>query len=123
MKKDKYKIILILIFIIAILTRIIFISKTNIATFQFDVGIQEDYTKPIEYEKLYKNSPLRSETRTSWRSKPMPWHLHPARRPLPYRQNWPASSESVPETAATPASIWPKSEIGSRPSGQSFFSP
>ena len=48
MKKDKYKIILVLIFILAILTRIIFISKTDIATFQFDVGIQEDYNKSIE---------------------------------------------------------------------------
>lgn len=55
MKKDKYKIILILIFVLAILTRIIFINKTDIATFQFDVGIQNDYTKPIDYEGLYEN--------------------------------------------------------------------
>ena len=54
MKKDKYKIILVLIFILAILTRIIFISKTDIATFQFDVGIQEDYNKSIDYESLYE---------------------------------------------------------------------
>lgn len=55
MKKDKYKIVLILIFLIAILTRIVFISKTDIATFQFDVGIQDDYSIPIDYEGLYKN--------------------------------------------------------------------
>ena len=53
MKKDKYKIILILIFVLAILTRIIFISKTDIATFQFDVGIQDDYSQSIAYENLY----------------------------------------------------------------------
>ena len=55
MKKDKYKIILILIFVIAILTRIVFINKTDIATFQFDVGIQKDYGVPIDYEGLYEN--------------------------------------------------------------------
>lgn len=55
MKKDKYKIILILIFVLAILTRVIFISKTNIAKFQFDVGIQKDYNEPIDYESLYEN--------------------------------------------------------------------
>ena len=54
MKKDKYKIILILIFLFAILTRIVFISKTDIATFQFDVGIKKDYTKPIIYEEIYE---------------------------------------------------------------------
>ena len=55
MKKDKYKIILILIFLIAILTRVVFINKTDIATFQFDVGIQKDYGVPIDYEGLYEN--------------------------------------------------------------------
>lgn len=55
MKKDKYKIILILIFILAILTRIVFINKTDIATFQFDVGIQKDHSKLIDYESLYTN--------------------------------------------------------------------
>lgn len=55
MKKDKYKIILILIFLLAILTRIVFINKTDIATFQFDVGIQKDYGVPIDYEGLYEN--------------------------------------------------------------------
>ena len=54
MKKDKYKIILVLIFILAILTRIIFISKTDIAAFQFDVGIKEDINKSINYESLYE---------------------------------------------------------------------
>ena len=54
MKKDKYKIILILIFLFAILTRIVFISKTDIATFQFDVGVKKDYTKPIIYEEIYE---------------------------------------------------------------------
>ena len=55
MKKDKYKIILILIFLIAILTRIVFINKTDIATFQFDVGIQDNHSIPIDYEGLYEN--------------------------------------------------------------------
>lgn len=55
MKKNKYKIILILIFLIAILTRIIFINKTNIAKFQFDVGIQINQANQIDYEELYKN--------------------------------------------------------------------
>lgn len=55
MKKDKYKIILILIFLIAILTRVVFINKTDIATFQFDVGIQYDHSTPIDYEGLYEN--------------------------------------------------------------------
>lgn len=55
MKKDKYKIILILIFVLAILTRLIFINKTDIATFQFDVGVQDDHSKPIDYESLYDN--------------------------------------------------------------------
>ena len=55
MKKDKYKIILILIFVIAILTRIVFINNTNIATFQFDVGIQKNYNDSIDYEGLYEN--------------------------------------------------------------------
>ena len=55
MKKDKYKIILILIFVLAILTRLIFINKTDIATFQFDVGVQDDHSKPIDYEGLYDN--------------------------------------------------------------------
>lgn len=55
MKKDKYKVVLILIFLLAILTRIVFISKTDIATFQFDVGIQKDYSIPIDYDGLYEN--------------------------------------------------------------------
>ncbi len=55
MKKDKYKIILILIFLLAILTRIVFVNKTDIATFQFDVGIQDDHSNPIDYEGLYEN--------------------------------------------------------------------
>lgn len=55
MKKNKYKIILILIFLIAILTRIVFINKTNIAKFQFDVGIQINQANQIDYEELYKN--------------------------------------------------------------------
>ncbi len=55
MKKDKYKIILILIFLIAIIARIVFINKTDIATFQFDVGIRKDHSIPIDYEGLYKN--------------------------------------------------------------------
>ena len=54
MKKDKYKIILILIFVLAILTRIIFISKTDIGTFQYDVGIRQSYDLPINYEEIYE---------------------------------------------------------------------
>ena len=55
MKVDRYKIIIMLIFVIAILTRVVFINKTDIATFQFDVGIQNDYNKIIDYEALYEN--------------------------------------------------------------------
>lgn len=57
MKKDRYQIILITIFILAILLRIFYISKFNIAQFQFDFGIER---KPmenlsLEYEMLYEN--------------------------------------------------------------------
>ena len=55
MKKDKYKIILILIFVFAILMRVIFINKTNIAMFQFDVGIQKNYDEELNYDDLYEN--------------------------------------------------------------------
>lgn len=55
MKENKYKIILILIFVFAILARVIFINKTDIATFQFDVGIRQNHTEPIDYEKIYEN--------------------------------------------------------------------
>lgn len=52
--KNKYKNILIAIFIIAILVRIIFICKTNISEFQFDFGIGE-LTSEADYEDLYEN--------------------------------------------------------------------
>ncbi len=52
--KNKYKIILIAIFIMAILVRTVFICKTNISEFQFDFGIGE-LTSESDYEKLYKN--------------------------------------------------------------------
>lgn len=57
MKKDRYKIILISIFLVAILLRIFYISKINIAQFQFDVGIQENAmtNTEINYQKLYEN--------------------------------------------------------------------
>lgn len=52
--KNKYKNMLIAIFIIAILVRIIFICKTNISEFQFDFGIEE-LTSESAYENLYEN--------------------------------------------------------------------
>lgn len=52
--KNKYKNMLIAIFIIAILVRIIFICKTNISEFQFDFGIEE-LTSESDYENLYEN--------------------------------------------------------------------
>ncbi len=52
--KNKYKIILIAIFIIAILVRTIFICKTNISEFQFDFGIEE-LTSEVQYDNLYEN--------------------------------------------------------------------
>lgn len=52
--KNKYKNILIAIFIIAILVRIIFICKTNISEFQFDFGIGE-LASEADYENLYEN--------------------------------------------------------------------
>lgn len=52
MKLDKYQKILILIMIIAILIRIVFIYKTNISDYQFDVGISK-YSKEFNYEELY----------------------------------------------------------------------
>lgn len=52
--KNKYKNMLIAIFIVAILVRIIFICKTNISEFQFDFGIEE-LTSESDYENLYEN--------------------------------------------------------------------
>lgn len=52
--KDKYKFLLILIIIFAILIRIVFISKNTISDYQFDVGIG---TLEVEedYNNLYEN--------------------------------------------------------------------
>lgn len=55
MKINNYKVILIGIVIVAILLRVVFISKTNIANLQFDVGIKNQYNSEIDYECLYKN--------------------------------------------------------------------
>ena len=57
MKKDKYQIILIIIFVLAILLRIFYISKFNIAQFQFDFGVEKNPMENlnIDYENLYKN--------------------------------------------------------------------
>lgn len=56
MKKlyDKYKVILILIIFLAILIRLIFISKTDISNYQYDVGI-DDLNSAEDYNNLYKN--------------------------------------------------------------------
>lgn len=52
--KNKYKNILIAIFITAILLRIVFICKTNISELQFDFGIGE-LASESDYENLYEN--------------------------------------------------------------------
>lgn len=52
MKLEKYQKILILIMIFAILIRVIFIYKTNISDYQFDVGISK-YGEKFNYEELY----------------------------------------------------------------------
>lgn len=52
MKLEKYQKILILIMIFAILIRVIFIYKTNISDYQFDVGISK-YREKFNYEELY----------------------------------------------------------------------
>lgn len=52
--KNKYKIILIAIFIIAILVRTVFICKTNISELQFDFGIGE-LNSEEDYNNLYEN--------------------------------------------------------------------
>ncbi len=52
--KNKYKVILIIIIILAILIRIIFINKTNISDLQFDFGIGE-ITLEDDYDKIYDN--------------------------------------------------------------------
>lgn len=52
--KDKYKIILIFIIILSIIARVIFISKTNISEFQFDVGIG-NLDNENDYNKLYES--------------------------------------------------------------------
>lgn len=52
MKLEKYQKILILIMIFAILIRVIFIYKTNISDYQFDVGISK-YREQFNYEELY----------------------------------------------------------------------
>lgn len=54
MKKtyDKYKIILIMIFIFAILIRMLFVYKTNISEYQFDFGAGNIETED-DYSKLY----------------------------------------------------------------------
>ena len=56
MKKviDKYKLILILIIIFAILIRICFIYKTNISKFQSDMGIGS-LNSEEDYDNLYHN--------------------------------------------------------------------
>lgn len=52
--KDKYRLILIFIMILAIVFRIVFISKTDISKYQFDVGIGDLETE-ADYNNLYKN--------------------------------------------------------------------
>ena len=52
--KYKYKLILISIIILAIIIRIIFVCKTNISSFQFDVGIGDLATED-DYNELYEN--------------------------------------------------------------------
>lgn len=53
MKKDKYKIILIAIVLIAIIMRIFYISKFNIAQFQFDFGVEESPMENVEIDYQY----------------------------------------------------------------------
>lgn len=57
MKKDKYKIILIAIVLLAIIMRIFYISKFNIAQFQFDFGVEERPMEntEIDYQYLLEN--------------------------------------------------------------------
>ena len=57
MKKDKYQIILIIIFILAICLRIFFVSKFNIAQFQFDFGVEKEpmINLELDYDGIYKN--------------------------------------------------------------------
>jgi hypothetical protein len=52
--KDKYKIILIILMVLAIFIRIIFICKTNISDYQFDVGTGTLVSEE-DYDNLYKN--------------------------------------------------------------------
>lgn len=49
MKKDKYKFILIITVLLAIIIRVFYISKFNIAQFQFDFGVEE---KPMENTEI-----------------------------------------------------------------------
>lgn len=53
MKKDKSKIILIAIIVLAILIRCVYVFKTNISEFQYDVGLL--YDNGFNYEDLYKD--------------------------------------------------------------------
>ena len=57
MKKDKYKIILIAIVLLAIIMRIFYISKFNIAQFQFDFGVEANPMEntEIDYQYLLEN--------------------------------------------------------------------
>lgn len=52
--KDKYKIVVVLIIIFAILIRINYIYKTDISTYQSDMGIG-DIVSEEDYSNLYKN--------------------------------------------------------------------
>ena len=53
-KNKKYKILIIIVMIIAILLRLVFILKTDISTYQYDAGMKELYTEQ-DYENLYEN--------------------------------------------------------------------
>lgn len=54
MKLDKYQKILVLIIVLAVFIRVVFICKTNISDYQFDVGVSK-FGELIQYEELYTN--------------------------------------------------------------------
>jgi len=54
MKLDKYQKILLVIIIFAVIVRIVFVYRTNISDYQFDVGISK-FGELIQYENLYTN--------------------------------------------------------------------
>lgn len=52
---SKYKIVICIIILTAIVTRIVFINRSDIGLFQYDMGLYNSLNTEEDYDKVYKD--------------------------------------------------------------------